>query len=82
MMLFNLWQLTGRTSACFELLSDAARYTQAAGKTLKRLYPRLFHVTCLAHLLHNCAIKVRAHYTAVDEVIARVKAATVKNKTS
>jgi hypothetical protein len=63
------------------LLSDAARYMQAAGKTLKQLYPRLFHVTCMAHLLHNCAMKVRAQFIAVDELIARVKAATVKNKT-
>ena len=29
------------------------------------------HVTCVAHLLHNCAI---------DEVIATIKAATIKNK--
>ena len=39
------------------LLSDAAKYLIAAGITLKSLYPKLFHVTCVAHLLHNCAIK-------------------------
>ena len=37
------------------LLSDAAKYMIAAGITLKPLYPKLFHVTCTAHLLHNCA---------------------------
>ena len=30
--------------------------TCLAGKTLKELYPTLMHDTCIAHLLHNCAI--------------------------
>ena len=51
-----------------------------AGKTLKELYPSLMHVTCVAHLLHNCAMRVCAHFTNIDEVIATIKAATVKNK--
>ena len=52
------------------LLSDAASYMTAC----------LFHVTCTAHLLHNCAEKVRSYYADVDNLIARTKAATVKNK--
>ena len=35
------------------LLSDAAKYMIAAGITLKSLYPKLFHVRCVTHLLHN-----------------------------
>ena len=62
------------------LLTDATRYMTAARKLLKTLYPRLFQVTCMAHLPHNCAIKVRANYPAVDELIARVKAVTSKNR--
>lgn len=62
------------------LLSDAASYMTACTNALKLLYPRLFHVTCMAHLLHNCAEKVRSHFADVDNLIARVKAATVKNK--
>ena len=38
-------------------LTDAARYMSLAGKTLKELYPSLMHVTCVAHLLHNCAMR-------------------------
>ena len=34
-------------------LSDAAKYMIAAGITLKSLNPKLFHVTCVAHLLHH-----------------------------
>ena len=56
-------------------LTDAARYMSLAGKTLKELYPSLMHVTCVAHLLHNCAMHVRAHFKNIDEIIA-----TIKNK--
>ena len=52
----------------------------SAGKTLKELYPSLMHVTCVAQLLHNCAMRVRAHFRNIDEVIATIKATTIKNK--
>ena len=61
-------------------LTDAARYMSSARKTLKELYSSLMHVTCVAHLLHNCAMRVRAHFKNIDEVIATIKAATIKNK--
>ena len=64
----------------FSLLTDAARYMSLAGKTLKKLYPSLMHVTCIAHLLHNCAMRVRAHFKYIHEIIATIKAATIKNK--
>ena len=60
------------------LLTDAARYMSSAGKTLKELYPSLMHVTCVAHLLHNCTMRVRAHFKNINE--ATIKAATIKNK--
>ena len=56
---------THQNSFCL-LLSDAARYMMAAGTVLKALYPKLCQVTCVAHLLHNCAIKVRSHFHDVD----------------
>ena len=61
-------------------LTDAALYMSLAGKTLKKLYPSLIHVNCVAHLLHNCAMCVRAQFKNIDEVIALIKAATIKNK--
>ncbi len=39
-----------RNSFCLQL-SGAARYMVAAGNVLKSLYPKLFHVTCVAHLI-------------------------------
>ena len=38
------------------------------------------HVNCVAHLLHNCAMRVRAHLKNIDEVIATIKTATIKNR--
>ena len=61
-------------------LTDAARYMSLAGKTLKELYPFLMHVTCVAHLLHNCTMRVRTHFKNIDEIIATIKAATIKIK--
>ena len=43
------------------------------GKTLKELYPSLMHVTCVAHLLRNCAMRVRAHFRNIDDIIATIK---------
>ena len=61
-------------------LTDAARYMSLAGKTLKELYPSLMHVTCVANLLHNYAMRVRAHFKNIDKIKATLKAATIKNK--
>ena len=56
-------------------LTDTSLYMSLAGKTLKELYPSLIHVTCVAHLLHNCAMRVRARFKNIDEIKA-----TIKNK--
>ena len=42
------------------LLSDVVSYMMAYTATLKVLYPCLFHVTFLAHMLHNCVEKVHS----------------------
>ena len=63
------------------LISDAAKYMVNAGETLKILYPNMFHITCFAHLLHNCAMRVKAHFSDVDNLISSIKSLTVKNKT-
>ena len=51
-----------------------------AGKTLKELNPTLMHVSCVARLLHNCAMRARAFLNNIDDVVATIKAATIKNK--
>ena len=62
-----LLEILESTEACFcLLLSDAAKYMIAAGITLKSLYPKLFHVSCVTHLLHICAMKIQFHFEDVD----------------
>ena len=61
-------------------LTDAARYSSLTGTTLKELYTSLTHVNCVSHLLHNCAMCVSAHFKNIVEVIATIKAATIKTK--
>ena len=63
-------------------LTDAARYTSSAGKTLKELYPSLMHVTCVAHLLHNCAMRVRAHFKNIDELDGSCKHPLMASRSS
>ena len=62
------------------LLSDAAKHMITAGITLKSPYPKLFHVTCVTHLLRNYAMKIKSHFENVDQLIAKVKAVTIRNK--
>ena len=62
------------------LLSDMASYMMACTVMLKVLYLCLFHITCLVHILHNCAEKVHGTFTDVDNLVVHVKAATIKNK--
>ena len=38
------------------------------------------NANCAAHLIHNCAMRVRAHVKNIDEVIATIKTTTIKNK--
>ena len=52
----------------------------AAGALLKSLYSKLFLLTCVAHLLYNCVLKVRSNFQDVDQVIAKLKYVTVKTK--
>ena len=62
------------------LLTDAARYMTAAGRLVKGIYPKLFHITCTAHALHNAVERIHNHYEDVNKLIATVKASVVKNK--
>ena len=60
-------------------LINAARYMSLVGKILKELHSFLMHVNCVARLRHNCAMRRRVHFKNIDEVIATIKASTVKN---
>ena len=68
------------TVQAFHLFQGSAVHALLCNNNNITSGPSLMHVTCVAHLLHNCAMRVRAHSKNIDEVIATIKAATIKNK--
>ncbi len=59
--------------------TDAAKYMVKAASFIKKFYLNLHHITCKAHLIHNCALKIKSYFTNVDNLIATIKGITVKN---
>jgi hypothetical protein len=55
------------------IVSDATPYMIKAAKALQLLYPKMIHVTCLAHALRGVAEEVRGSYPEVDKLIANGK---------
>lgn len=59
-------------------LTDGVAYMLKAGDNLAKIYPRMIHVTCLAHALHLVADKIRILFKRVDKLISTVKKVFVK----
>ena len=68
-----LWPDKAERENVLLFVSDAAPYMIKAAKTLQLLYPKMIHVTCLAHPLHRVAEEVRRSYPEVDKLIANGK---------
>ena len=62
------------------LISDAATYMIKAGEMYKIWNDNFLHITCVAHLIHNCAMRIRGSFGAVDKVIGCIKMLTHKNR--
>ena len=48
-----LWKDEVKRDTILFFVTDAAPYMLKAAKGLKMLYPRMVHLTCLAHGLHR-----------------------------
>lgn len=57
---------------------DAAAYNIKATKDLKQLNNNLLHFMCIAHLLHNCSIQIKAYCYDVIRSIASMQTITQK----
>lgn len=68
-----LWPEGVKYENVFLFLSDAAPYMCKAGNVLNAFFPKLIHVTCLAHGFHRVAETIRSSYPDVDQLIATVK---------
>jgi len=54
-------------------LSDAAPYMAKAASTIKVLYSKIVHITCLAYGIHRVAETIRSNFPKIDKFIAKVK---------
>lgn len=76
--MFLLWPDGVRHDDVLLFLSDAAPYTKKAGTTIKALYSKMIHVTCIAHGLHRLAENIRNHFPKVDKLVAKGKQVFLK----
>lgn len=60
------------------LVNDAAPCMVKAGSAIQILYPKMLHVTCLAHALHRVAEQIRSDFPLVDKRISSVKKVFLK----
>jgi len=60
------------------LVSDAAPYMVKAGSAIQTFFPKMLHVTCLAHALHRVAEQIRSDFPLVDKLIFSVKKVFLK----
>jgi hypothetical protein len=60
-------------------VSNVAPYMIKAAKALQLLYPKMIHVTCLAHALHRVAQEIRGCYPEVYKLIANGKKILIKS---
>ena len=62
------------------LMSYASAYIYRAVIVLREISLKLLNDTCFAHLMHNCALKVKTFYNEADNLIAAAKASVIKNR--
>ncbi|KAL4082609.1 hypothetical protein QTP88_029781 [Uroleucon formosanum] len=60
------------------LVSDSAPYMVKAGSAIQIFYPKMLHVTCLAHALYRVAEQIRSDFPLVDKLISSVKKVFLK----
>ncbi|KAF7689070.1 hypothetical protein CDIK_2910 [Cucumispora dikerogammari] len=63
------------------MISDAASYIKKKKVVPGPLFPNIRHLTCIAHLFHNCAMQIKSFYKDVDYLISLIKSLTFKNNT-
>jgi len=71
--MFILWPNGIRHDDVLLFLSDAAPYMVKAASTIKVLYSKIVHITCLAHGIHRVAETIRSNFPKIDKLIAKVK---------
>ena len=55
------------------LVTDGAPYMKLAGQNLEVFYPKMIHITCMAHLINRIADCIRMNHKLTDKFISEVK---------
>lgn len=76
--MFLLWPEGIKQDDVLFFLTDTAPHMLGAANSLKALYSKMVHVTCLVHGLHKVCEEVRANYPNVDRPVANVKKVFLK----
>jgi len=76
--MFLLWSEGIRHDDVLLFVTDAAPYMIKAANSLKALYSKMVHVTCLAHAHHRVAETIRGKFNNVDGLVSNVKKVFLK----
>lgn len=77
--LLLLWPNGIHYSNVLLFVTDAAPYMKKAAEGLKVLFPKMLHLTCLAHALHRISEEVRRLFPEVDKIISNGKKVFIKS---
>jgi hypothetical protein len=75
----TLWPEGMKFDNVFLLVTDTAPYMKKAAEGLSVRYPKLIHVTCVAHALHRVCETIRVLYPNVHMLAANGKKIFVKS---
>jgi len=73
-----LWPNGMKYKNVFLFLIDAAPYMVKASSILTGYFPKLVHLTCLAHGFYRVSETIRYNYFGVDQFIATIKKICLK----
>lgn len=74
-----LWPKGVKHENVLLFLTDAAPYMVKSAVAINVFYPKMIHLTCLAHGLHRIGETIRAKFSKVDKLIAEVKKIFLKS---
>ncbi|PSN46709.1 hypothetical protein C0J52_14446 [Blattella germanica] len=74
----KLWPSGTESDKVLLVVTDQGPYMRSAIKQLKSLFPKLKHVTCLAHALHRVRESILNEYNIANEFISALKKILLK----
>jgi hypothetical protein len=68
-----LWPNAIQHEKVLLFVTDGAPYMKKAGAALKVIFPKMIHVTCMAHAIHRVAEEIRSLFPDVDKLVSNGK---------